>query len=86
MHGKDGGRRMNTKPWYVPEIEPDSEAEKIKRRKERERKYGYMEQNIDGISEILPKMGDGPIYSDVLGSYTGTPEDDFVPTQDQDDL
>ena len=30
--------------------------------------------------------GRGDILSDVLGSYTGNPEDDSVPEQDADDL
>ena len=77
---------MDPKPWNVPELDPDSEKTKEKRRKEREKKYGYLQQNIDGITEILPKMNDGPIQSDVLGSYTGTAECSLIPTQDADDL
>ena len=77
---------MNPKPWSVPELDPDAEEENKKRRKEREKKYGYMQQNIDGITEVFPKMNDGPILSDVLGSYTGSPDDGLQPTQDADDL
>ncbi len=35
---------------------------------------------------VLPKQGRGRISSDVLGSYTGTPEDGGMPIQDADDL
>lgn len=35
---------------------------------------------------VLPKQGRGWISSDVLGSYTGTPEDGGMPIQDADDL
>ncbi|MDD6175734.1 MAG: hypothetical protein PUC59_08265 [Firmicutes bacterium] len=77
---------MDPKPWNVPEIDPDSDAEKEKRRREREKKYGYLQQNLDGIIEVFPKMNDGPISTDVLGSYTGTPDDGRQPTQDADDL
>ncbi len=35
---------------------------------------------------ILPRMNQGPIPSDVLGSYTGTGADDLEPVQDADDL
>lgn len=37
-------------------------------------------------SLTLRQQGRGPIPSDVLGSYTGTPEDGEVPEQDADDL
>ena len=77
---------MDPKPWDVPELDPESEKQKEQRRREREKKFGYLQQNIDGITEVFPKMSDGPIFSDVLGSYTGTPEDCLQPTQDADDL
>ncbi len=43
---------------------------------------------IDVINEAktLQNQGRGSIHSDVLGSYTGTAEDDEVPEQDPDDL
>ena len=37
-------------------------------------------------SHTLREQGRGFILSDVLGSYTGTAEDDPVPEQDADDL
>lgn len=37
-------------------------------------------------SRTLRQQGRGDIPSDVLGSYTGTPEDGGVPEQDADDL
>ena len=39
-------------------------------------------------SDLMEKMkgGKGNIKSDVLGSYTGNPEDGGVPQQDADDL
>lgn len=37
-------------------------------------------------SRTLREQGRGAISSDVLGSYTGTPEDGERPVQDADDL
>lgn len=37
-------------------------------------------------ANTLKRQGRGEIPSDVLGSYTGTAEDDPVPEQDADDL
>ncbi len=37
-------------------------------------------------SRTLQRQGRGEIESDILGSYTGTPEDGEVPEQDADDL
>ena len=37
-------------------------------------------------SHTLPEQGRGEISSDVLGSYTGNPQDGGVPVQDADDL
>lgn len=34
----------------------------------------------------LRRQGRGEILSDILGSYTGSPEDGGVPSQDADDL
>lgn len=70
-----------------PIEEPDTEKrrEEEKRRREYERKFGYM-QNIDGLTEILPRISTSEIPSDVLGSYTGTGADDSRPVQDADDL
>lgn len=70
-----------------PEI-PDSEEQrkqKEKRRREYEKKFGYM-NNIDGITSVLPEMAGWEIPSDVSGSYTGTGIDDVYPVQDADDL
>ncbi len=35
---------------------------------------------------VMSRQGRGDVPSDVLGSYTGTPEDGSVPEQDADDL
>ena len=43
----------------------------------------------DPVSQATNSMvteGRGKILSDILGSYTGTPEDGGVPEQDADDL
>lgn len=37
-------------------------------------------------SRTLQEQGRGSIVSDILGSYTGTPEDGERPIQDADDL
>ena len=37
-------------------------------------------------ARTLPNQGRGSILSDVLGSYTGTAQDNEVPEQDADDL
>lgn len=37
-------------------------------------------------SRTLREQGRGSIVSDILGSYTGTPEDGERPIQDADDL
>lgn len=45
--------------------------------------------NQNPTKEMIKTMtseGRGDILSDVLGSYTGNPEDDSVPEQDADDL
>lgn len=42
--------------------------------------------DIADDSRTLRRQGRGEIESDVLGSYTGTPEDGGVPEQDADDL
>lgn len=36
--------------------------------------------------KTIPNEGRGEILSDVLGSYTGNPDDDSIPEQDADDL
>lgn len=41
---------------------------------------------LEEESRTLRRQGRGPIPSDVLGSYTGTPESGEVPEQDADDL
>lgn len=38
------------------------------------------------LAHILPSSGTGEIQSDVMGSYTGTPNDGDRPVQDADDL
>lgn len=40
----------------------------------------------EGVAHTLPTEGRGSIVSDVLGSYTGTPQGGGVPEQDADDL
>lgn len=42
--------------------------------------------NIQDDAETMQQQGRGEIHSDVLGSYTGTDEQDEVPEQDADDL
>lgn len=42
--------------------------------------------HIADDSLTLRRQGRGKIESDVLGSYTGTPEDGEEPEQDADDL
>ena len=37
-------------------------------------------------TDTMAQQGRGEVHSDVLGSYTGTAEDDPVPEQDADDL
>lgn len=49
-------------------------------------KQKHNKQNIQDKAETLQQQGRGPIHSDILGSYTGTPEDGEVPEQDADDL
>ena len=68
-----------------PEIPEEEEKEKVRRRREYERKFGYM-NNIDGITSVLPEMASWEIPSDVNGSYTGTGIRDVQPVQDADDL
>lgn len=70
-----------------PLQEPDTEKRRAEeqRRREYERKFGYM-QNIDGITEIIPHMSAAEIPSDVLGSYTGMGAEGLYPEQDADDL
>ena len=43
-------------------------------------------QRSPDVSHTLPGQGRGEISSDVLGSYTGNPQDGGVPVQDADDL
>ena len=42
--------------------------------------------NIQNDAETLQNQGRGEIHSDILGSYTGTAEDNEIPEQDADDL
>ena len=42
--------------------------------------------SVMGDAETMREQGRGSIRSDVLGSYTGAPEQDLVPEQDADDL
>lgn len=42
--------------------------------------------DIQQDAETLRNQGRGDILSDVLGSYTGTPENGEEPEQDADDL
>lgn len=42
--------------------------------------------SLENLVHTLPQEGKGAIFSDVNGSYTGTPEDGGVPVQDADDL
>lgn len=74
-------------PHPMPEIpEPEEiRKEKIRRQREYEKKFGYM-NNIDGITSVLPEMAAWEIPSDVDGSYTGTGIQNAVPVQDADDL
>lgn len=42
---------------------------------------------LEEMKHVLPGINkDEGVYSDVLGSYTGTPVDGGVPVQDADDL
>ncbi len=41
---------------------------------------------VENAVHAMPRQGRGSIVSDVLGSYTGTAQDDEVPEQDADDL
>ena len=43
-------------------------------------------QQVEVEAHTLRSQGRGEIISDVLGGYTGTPEDGGVPSQDADDL
>ena len=43
-------------------------------------------ENLRDESHTLRHQGKGAIPSDVLGSYTGTPDTDDIPEQDADDL
>lgn len=36
--------------------------------------------------QAMTSEGRGEIHSDTLGSYTGTPEKDWIPEQDADDI
>ncbi len=42
--------------------------------------------SAERVAKTLPKQGKGDILSDILGSYTGTGQDNEVPEQDPDDL
>ncbi len=42
--------------------------------------------NVQAEAETMQKQGREEIHSDILGSYTGTGEQDEVPEQDADDL
>lgn len=41
---------------------------------------------VSSMAETVQQQGRGWIASDILGSYTGTPEDGITPEQDPDDL
>lgn len=42
--------------------------------------------DIEKMSQAIHSVNHGKIPADVTGSYTGTPRDGGVPTQDADDL
>ncbi len=42
--------------------------------------------NVKNQAETLQKQGRGDIVSDILGSYTGTAQNQEKPEQDADDL
>lgn len=42
--------------------------------------------SAERIAKTLPKQGKSEILSDILGSYTGTAQNNEVPEQDADDL
>ena len=46
----------------------------------------HVTDTAEQVAHTLPKQGRGSIVSDVLGSYTGTAQDNEVPEQDADDL
>jgi hypothetical protein len=46
----------------------------------------HKKQSVQSAINALPTEGRGSILSDVLGSYTGSPENGEVPEQDADDL
>lgn len=46
----------------------------------------HKRQPTQSAINALPTEGRGSILSDVLGSYTGSPENGEVPEQDADDL
>lgn len=41
---------------------------------------------VTAVTDSMVSEGRGEILSDILGSYTGTAQDDGVPEQDADDL
>lgn len=50
------------------------------------KKLIHKKQSVQSAINALPTEGRGSILSDVLGSYTGSPENGEVPEQDADDL
>ncbi len=44
------------------------------------------QREAEHLAAVLPEEGRRDIPSDVLGSYTGSPQDEGKPVQDADDL
>lgn len=54
--------------------------------KKAKRVRARLANTAQNAAHTMPEQGRGSIVSDVLGSYTGTGQDDEVPEQDADDL
>ena len=71
----------------------DGEGDALKEKKKAVRARAAAENNAVNATEAVrddsrtfQQQGRGDILSDVLGSYTGSPESGEVPEQDADDL
>ncbi|MCI8554579.1 MAG: hypothetical protein HFJ80_06510 [Clostridiales bacterium] len=63
-----------------------AKREKPHRYKVRLRTHPLADEAAQKSASVMGKQGRGEIVSDVLGSYTGSPEDGLQPEQDADDL
>ena len=62
---------------------PDEKNKKYRKVTDSTKKGSAM---VSSMTETVQQQGRGQIASDILGSYTGTPENGITPEQDPDDL